>query len=532
METLLHIGLSNTLLATALAVVAAAASALTRRPALAHGLWLLVLLKLVTPPFVHLPVLPSPADVPAEEVALLKLDEFPQIEPPAAPAGDAVPEAAWVEDRPATTAQVPAEAIAWAPGWLTVLGGLWLVGSAGWFLLAVTRVVRFRRLLRHAKPVPPELRLEIGGLAERLGLRRCPEARFVPGAVSPMLWSLGGPPLLLFPFDLWDRLTDEQRQTLVVHELAHLARHDHWVRGLEFLATGLYWWNPLAWWARHGLREAEERCCDAWVVWALPGAARAYATALVETIDFLSEARPALPAAASGIGHVRILKRRLTMILHGTTPRALSATGFLGLAALAVLLLPLLPTWAQEPTVPPVPPRVKVLIQTIDEQDAVKQRLEAMLHVLREAGADANAKERAAIIAELKRTLAELEARRAADASEEGKKKAQEIEKARAEVREAEERLRAAKARLAALEGSHMGIRIKVNPLGKNPIPTQQFQQRIQKAQPMRIAAPGAPKPPRTQPGTNEERLDRLEKQLGELLREVKELRKQAKSKE
>ena len=61
MDTLLHVGLSNAVLATALALPAAAASRL-RRPALAHGLWLLVLLKLLTPPLWRVPV-PWPAAV-------------------------------------------------------------------------------------------------------------------------------------------------------------------------------------------------------------------------------------------------------------------------------------------------------------------------------------------------------------------------------------------------------------------------------------------------------------------------------------
>ncbi len=51
METLLRIGLTNALSATVLAAaVAAAAFACRRRPALVHGLWLVVLLKLVAPP--------------------------------------------------------------------------------------------------------------------------------------------------------------------------------------------------------------------------------------------------------------------------------------------------------------------------------------------------------------------------------------------------------------------------------------------------------------------------------------------------
>ena len=90
----------------------------------------------------------------------------------------------------------------------------------------------------------------------------------------------------------------------------------------------LYWWHPVVWWARQKLHEAEEECCDAWVVSVLPESARAYAIALVETVDFLSEAGVALPLGASGIGEVRDLKRRLTMIMRGSTPRALTWSGF------------------------------------------------------------------------------------------------------------------------------------------------------------------------------------------------------------
>src|SRR3954447_7866702 len=51
MESLLAMAASNALLATLLALPAwLAGRAFPRRPALAHALWLLVLLKLVTPP--------------------------------------------------------------------------------------------------------------------------------------------------------------------------------------------------------------------------------------------------------------------------------------------------------------------------------------------------------------------------------------------------------------------------------------------------------------------------------------------------
>jgi beta-lactamase regulating signal transducer with metallopeptidase domain len=111
-------------------------------------------------------------------------------------------------------------------------------------------------------------------LAGRLGLKRCPSVWLVPGALAPMLWTVGRAPRLLLPTRLLERLDREQLQTLLVHELAHLWRRDHWVRFVELAALGLYWWHPVLWWARRELHEAEEQCCDAWVVWALAGAGR------------------------------------------------------------------------------------------------------------------------------------------------------------------------------------------------------------------------------------------------------------------
>src|SRR5262245_57907318 len=68
MSTLLAIGLANAACAAVLAVAAWLAGRLRCRPALVHALWLLVLLKLVTPPLVRsgLPWLPAaPAPAPA-----------------------------------------------------------------------------------------------------------------------------------------------------------------------------------------------------------------------------------------------------------------------------------------------------------------------------------------------------------------------------------------------------------------------------------------------------------------------------------
>src|SRR3954453_19375463 len=78
-------GLTNALLAGLLAALALAAGRFSRRPALVHSLWVLGLLKLVTPPLVSLPIPgwqtsePASAEAPAapHEAAEGQLAQLP-----------------------------------------------------------------------------------------------------------------------------------------------------------------------------------------------------------------------------------------------------------------------------------------------------------------------------------------------------------------------------------------------------------------------------------------------------------------------
>lgn len=449
MNLLLEIGLSNAIAAGVLALVASVASHFCRRPAITHGLWLLVLLKLITPPLVHVPLpwptsaepaAAAPTDSSQAWVAVLQVpmeegEEAPEQQPendpfiadpdgPVEIAGSHSVNADLADPPPAS---LPESSLCSWP-YRAALLGLWLGGAVVWLVLAVTRLHHFHRMLRHAQPAPTAVQAQAERLAERLGLVRCPGVWLVPGRLSPMLWAISRPARLLLPADLLNQLSPEQRATLLAHELAHLKRGDHWVRGFEMLVTALYWWNPVVWWARHELREAEEQCCDAWVVWALPGAGRAYATALMDTLDFLSQAPAVVPALASGLGPVHDLKRRLTMIMRGTTPRSLTWTGCLGLAVLAALLLPVLPTRAQTERLQ------KEIEERLKAERARKEAVELELVLVQQAGD----KEKHAQMEQARAKLQQMQAQ---------------VEKARAELKQAEEQLRRAMEQMAQIEG-------------------------------------------------------------------------------
>jgi beta-lactamase regulating signal transducer with metallopeptidase domain len=362
-ETLLRVGLSNALASSVLALAALAAGRLCRRPAVVHCLWLLVLLKLVTPPLLDVRIpqpggdnlwVPAKAADPSARVELiievpqdagLELAPADLVDPPPGVPDDELPTSR-VQDQSARPFVLP---LTWQEG----LVGVWLLGSLAWFVVAGKRVRQFRRLLEHGWAAPMPVRDRVRDLSRQLGLRRVPEVILLPGRLAPLVWCVGGRTLLCLPAGLMGALEGAALDTLLVHELAHLRRRDHWVRALEFVTLGLYWWHPVAWFARHELREAEEQCCDAWVVALLPSARHTYAEALVDTLDFLCGDPTAVPALASGIGPISDLKRRLSMILRGTTPRGLGLSGLLWVLGLAALL-PMWPRWAeaQQPAAP------------------------------------------------------------------------------------------------------------------------------------------------------------------------------------
>jgi beta-lactamase regulating signal transducer with metallopeptidase domain len=407
MNAILFMTASNVAVATGLAVLAWSAGRWLRRPALAHALWLLVLLKLVTPPMVpvtlwrstagtelttHVPQ--APLSPPARETP--PRETCPPTPLPDPGADAAVMDAAVMDadvaevdvleaDLALPDAGAPPPARFFEPGLngvvsnaslTTIVAAIWLAGSLLWLVVALRRLFAFHQMLHQAAPAPAEIHVLAAELANRLGVR-CPPVVVIPGAITPLVWCWWGRPRLVVPATLVQRLDLEQMRTLLAHELAHVRRRDHWVRWLEFAVLSVYWWCPLAWWARQQLQQAEEECCDAWVVWALPEAARSYAAALVDTVDFLSGARPVLPVAASGLGHLHLLKRRLTMILRGTTPRALSGGGMAVVLILGAALLPLMPTWAQEPPrppEPPAPPELPAQVQPSGDVDDPKPR--------------------------------------------------------------------------------------------------------------------------------------------------------------
>ena len=358
--------IQNSLVIAALALAIVAMSRAARlRPSIEHALWLVLFIKFLTPPVVEWPwslgqliaerkrettavsdvqrsvgeIPPVPGDQSTEEVAELisGLLIDPQSPLEGIPANDSS-RAADLPHFPKPDAVISTSG-ATSP---RIVFAIWLTGAIGVALTRICRIQRVRRLVREARSAPAWLVDDLIGLSKSLGVR-APNALCTPEVNSPCLWCFGRP-VLLWPEHLSDAGCRDAWRGVVVHELAHLRRRDHWVTWLELFAGCVWWFNPVFWFVGRRLYASAELACDAWVVAAAPGGVRAYAESLVEVTRRVAQtARSAsLPSPALGAssGARRSLERRLTMILSQPRPYRISRVGFLGSCLLAIFALP------------------------------------------------------------------------------------------------------------------------------------------------------------------------------------------------
>jgi hypothetical protein len=87
-------------------------------------------------------------------------------------------------------------------------------------------------------------------------------------------------PLILLPIGLLAGLPPPQMEAVLVHELAHIRRHDYLMNLFQRFAEGLLFYHPAVWWFARVMRNEQEKCCDDVVV-SVTGQAHEYALALV-----------------------------------------------------------------------------------------------------------------------------------------------------------------------------------------------------------------------------------------------------------
>ncbi len=221
--------------------------------------------------------------------------------------------------------------------WVQILAGLWLFGAAMTLLMWISAKCSIVRLTRRATPiVAADWNALLADSQRRFGIARPVCLLRSHENVIPMTWGVFRPRILLpLESDTWN---SEQRQMVLLHELAHIRRWDGLALWLSQVATVLHWYHPLVWLACRRQRFDREGATDE-VVIEQGIAPDRYATALLEVARVLHPVRRTAVLAAP-MAQPSTIEKRLRMILAARTNS--SASSFQrrwGLSLLALLLL-------------------------------------------------------------------------------------------------------------------------------------------------------------------------------------------------
>ena len=211
-DYLFQVGLSNACFALLLAVIALVVGATSKRPHLAHLLWMLVLVKLVTPPVFNVPVefSASRSEIVSAEPRAIESHFDSNFERGTVAAFDFQPE--------------PSEKMTVASAWTLSkpwLGMIWLVGTLVIVAWSLARVTRFHRLLRRHSQVAEGRVLRVAQrFSEQLGLKNTPLVSTTVARISPMVWWVGGKVHVVMPQVMIDEMKQEQWRWVLAHEMA------------------------------------------------------------------------------------------------------------------------------------------------------------------------------------------------------------------------------------------------------------------------------------------------------------------------
>jgi beta-lactamase regulating signal transducer with metallopeptidase domain len=184
--------------------------------------------------------------------------------------------------------------------------------AARWMLWTTERqatIIRCSRRPTNATGDPITTALDATSL--QLGIRRPVDLLIHPDKTIPVVWGVLRCRLLLpAAARHWSA---EQLRSVLLHELAHVKRHDAMAQLLAQIACALHWFNPLVWFAAWRLGVECEQACDDLVL-ASGVRPSTYAGHLLEAVTGLA---PTRWTGSSGLAMARssALEGRLIAIL-------------------------------------------------------------------------------------------------------------------------------------------------------------------------------------------------------------------------
>lgn len=270
-------------------------------------------------------------------LAICPIVTFLELSPPAPPTMTSVPlrppvasmlrHKITIVEQMAPSSQKDLEVRAFLPAlvWLWVFGvGVLTLRLIGGFV----QVERLRR--RYSKPASPEWQERINRLSAQLGIRQ--KVRILESARIEIPAAMGVlRHIVILPCSIATRLAPLEIESLLLHELAHIRRHDYLINMLQTAIETALFYHPAVWWVSRIVRIEREHCCD-------DIAARASESPIVyaSALASLEELRGAIPHLSMSAKR-GFLMNRIQRILGVSSPAVHSGSAWSLIAVLATV---------------------------------------------------------------------------------------------------------------------------------------------------------------------------------------------------
>lgn len=150
-------------------------------------------------------------------------------------------------------------------------------------------------------------------------------------------------PIVLLPLGILNGMTPKQVEVIIIHELAHIRRHDFLINLCIAALEMVLFYHPVYWWLANHIQQEREQCCDDIAV-AVCGNARLYA----QTLFLMEEKRQQNSLAMAYQGKKHHLLDRIKRICLASPASYRPEYGKAGFS-LALLLAVAVMSWAKMP---------------------------------------------------------------------------------------------------------------------------------------------------------------------------------------
>src|SRR6266700_559232 len=210
--------------------------------------------------------------------------------------------------------------------WLAGAMVFWVRLAGGWVVAARMRSMLVRR-------APLEWQETLGKLGAQIGLSR--PVQLLVSALVEVPTVVGWlRPVVLVPVGALGGLPAEHVEVLLLHELAHIRRHDYLINILQSAAESLLFYHPAVWWVSGHIRAEREQCCDDAAV-SISGDAIVYAHALAQLESYRpSHLSAGIAANGGSLANriARLLGQSRPAVRSGLKPGVITVAGLLVIA--------------------------------------------------------------------------------------------------------------------------------------------------------------------------------------------------------